>query len=258
MRYDGMDETRRLAYLDALGIDVWRPLQSASDQAETAPTIDVIVPSTKRDDAPPAASVAASDETSAANAAPDAARQWALLRHDVTRCTQCRLHETRTHAVFGTGSRYANLLIVGEAPGAEEDRLGEPFVGRAGQLLTRMLAAIGLARDSVFIANVLKCRPPQNRDPRNDEMHACRGYLEQQIAQINPAVVLAVGRFAARQLLGEDKPLGKMRGEPKPLPEHGVPVVVTYHPAYLLRTPSAKQQAWQDLKRVRALLESAA
>ena len=160
-------------------------------------------------------------------------------------CTRCRLHETRTQTVFGVGNPAADWLIIGEAPGAEEDRRGEPFVGRAGRLLDEMLRAIGEARSSVFIANVLKCRPPNNRDPKPDESAACRSYLERQIELINPRIILAVGRIAAQQLLATDAPVGRMRGKVHRLGD--VPLIVTYHPAYLLRSPTQKRKSWDDL-----------
>ena len=147
-------------------------------------------------------------------------------------------------------------MIVGEAPGAEEDRRGEPFVGRAGKLLDEMLRAVGLCRDAVFIANVLKCRPPRNRDPSKAEAAACRSYLEQQIAAVAPRLILVVGRIAAQELLGSNAPVGRLRGS-----EHdfnGTPLIVTYHPAYLLRSPVQKAKAWEDLKLARRCAERAA
>ena len=184
---------------------------------------------------------------------PDTA--WKGLQQAVARCTRCRLHETRTQPVFGVGPRDARIMVIGEAPGAEEDRTGEPFVGRAGRMLDAMLHAIGLDRAEVFIANTIKCRPPGNRDPRADEVAACKDYLEQQIDAVAPDVVVAVGRIAAQRLLHVDQPLGRMRGKTHRLAERDVPTVVTYHPAYLLREPAQKARAWEDLKRVRALLE---
>jgi len=138
-------------------------------------------------------------------------------------------------------------MIIGEAPGAEEDRRGEPFVGRAGKLLDEMLRAIELDRSKVFIANILKCRPPNNRDPLADEAASCRAYLERQIDLIGPRLILAVGRIAAQNLLHSDSPVGRMRGQVHSLNDGQVPVIVTYHPAYLLRSPSQKQKVWQDL-----------
>ena len=156
--------------------------------------------------------------------------------------------------MFGVGRRDAELLVIGEAPGADEDRQGEPFVGRAGQLLNAMLRAIGLARGEVYIANILKCRPPSNRDPEPKEAAACTPYLTQQIALIRPRVILAVGRIAAQWLLQSDAPIGRLRGRAFQHDESGVPLIVTYHPAYLLRSPLAKAAAWTDLCMVKDLL----
>ena len=170
---------------------------------------------------------------------------WDDLRECVANCTRCKLSQSRTNTVFGVGNPDADWLIIGEAPGAEEDRRGEPFVGRAGQLLDQMLLAIGQSRDSVFIANILKCRPPNNRDPKPDEAAACRAYLERQIELLRPKIILAVGKIAAQNLLGSADPVGRMRGRPHQF--SGIPLVVTYHPAYLLRSPSQKQKSWSDL-----------
>lgn len=173
---------------------------------------------------------------------------WPALAAGVAACTRCELSETRTQTVFGVGDRNARWLVIGEAPGAEEDKRGEPFVGRAGALLNAMLAAIGLAREAVFIANILKCRPPQNRDPKPAEVSACSAYLERQIALIQPTIILAVGRIAAQNLLKVDTPIGRMRGHLHHYGERSIPVVVTYHPAYLLRSPGEKRKAWDDLR----------
>ncbi len=170
---------------------------------------------------------------------------WSELRDCVANCTRCELSASRTNTVFGVGNPEADWLIIGEAPGAEEDRRGEPFVGRAGQLLDQMLFAIGQSREQVFIANILKCRPPHNRDPKPAEAAACREYLERQIELIQPKIILAVGKIAAQNLLGTDDPVGRMRGRPHEL--GGIPLVVTYHPAYLLRSPSQKHKSWSDL-----------
>ncbi|NCF52614.1 uracil-DNA glycosylase [Gammaproteobacteria bacterium] len=209
-------EHQRRAYLEALGIDVWVPRDQADMQ-----------------DNPVAAE---QDETKL---------DWQQLREAVAACTRCILHESRTQTVFGVGDPDADWMIIGEAPGAEEDRRGEPFVGRAGKLLDEMLRAIGQKRESVFIANILKCRPPNNRDPKADEASSCRGYLERQIDLVSPKIILAAGRIAAQQLLGTDAPVGRLRGKLHHLRE--IPVVVTYHPAYLLRSPSQKRKAWDDL-----------
>jgi uracil-DNA glycosylase len=171
---------------------------------------------------------------------------WVQLEERIRRCADCALHLTRTQGVPGVGDRDADWLFVGEAPGAEEDRLGEPFVGQAGKLLDNMLAAIGLARgNNVYIANVLKSRPPGNRDPKPEEVAACLPYLERQIDLIKPRVMVALGRFAAQSLLLTETPIGKLRG--KAHHYRGIPLVVTYHPAYLLRNPPDKAKAWEDL-----------
>jgi DNA polymerase len=166
------------------------------------------------------------------------------------------LHATRTQTVFGVGKRDAELLVIGEAPGADEDRQGEPFVGRAGQLLNAMLHAIGFARGDVYIANILKCRPPGNRDPKPEEAACCTPYLERQIALIAPRVILAVGRIAAQWLLQSDAPIGRLRGQLFRYGASRTPLVVTYHPAYLLRSPLAKATAWQDLCMVKELVDA--
>ena len=218
-------ERQRRAYLQAMGIDVWVP-QDVEDPAE--------------DDS--------GHERARSNSSPEG---WDELRTCVEGCTRCELSTSRTNTVFGVGNPDADWMIIGEAPGAEEDRQGEPFVGRAGKLLDQMLFAIGQSRDNVFIANILKCRPPNNRDPKPDEAAACREYLEQQIELISPKIILAVGRIAAQNLLGSDEPVGRMRGRPHEL--KGIPLVVTYHPAYLLRSPSQKQKSWHDLCLARRL-----
>ena len=169
------------------------------------------------------------------------------MRRTVAACTRCGLHRGRIQTVFGVGDPHAEWLIIGEAPGAEEDRQGEPFVGRAGQLLNAMLAALGLRRESVYIANILKCRPPQNRDPRPEEVASCEPYLMRQIALVAPKVILAVGRIAGQNLLKTSTSIGKLRGRVFEYGEAHCPLIVTYHPAYLLRSPREKHKAWQDL-----------
>lgn len=178
---------------------------------------------------------------------------WDALRATVAACERCPLHASRTNTVFGVGDPAADWLFVGEAPGAQEDRQGEPFVGRAGQLLNAMLQAAGRSRAEVYIANVLKCRPPNNRDPSPAEAAQCAPYLRRQIALIRPRVIVALGRVAAQRLLGVDTPLGRLRGQVHEWQtETGtVPVVVTYHPAYLLRSPQEKRKAWEDLRLVK-------
>ena len=159
--------------------------------------------------------------------------------------------------MFGVGDRSARWLVVGEAPGADEDRQGEPFVGRAGGLLNSMLRGIGLQREQVFIANILKCRPPGNRDPKPEEVAQCLPYLERQIALLRPGIMLAVGRIAAQNLLSTDTPIGKLRGSVHAFGAQRIPLVVTYHPAYLLRSPTEKRKAWEDLKFARRVFRGA-
>jgi DNA polymerase len=183
-----------------------------------------------------------------------AGMDWTTLAATVRECTQCRLCETRTQTVFGTGDLRARLMVIGEAPGAEEDRQGEPFVGRAGQLLNSMLRAAGFERPQVYIANVLKCRPPNNRDPATEESDRCLPYLLRQIELVDPAVILCVGRIAAQRLLECDDTIARMRGRIHRLGQR--PVVVTYHPAYLLRSPTEKRKSWEDLKLAMGVLAS--
>ena len=171
---------------------------------------------------------------------------WVELKQQVPACTACGLHESRTQTVFGVGDENADWMLIGEAPGAEEDRLGDPFVGQAGRLLDNMLAAIDLKRgENVYIANVLKCRPPGNRNPEPDEVARCTPFLKRQIALVQPKLIIAMGRFAAQTLLASDASISSMRG--KVYRYEGVPLVVTYHPAYLLRTLPDKAKAWEDL-----------
>ncbi|HYP67867.1 MAG TPA: uracil-DNA glycosylase, partial [Thiobacillaceae bacterium] len=178
---------------------------------------------------------------------------WAQLSEAILTCTLCDLHRTRTQGVVGVGDRNADWLIIGEAPGADEDAQGEPFVGQAGKLLDAMLAAIGLKRgDNVYIANVLKSRPPGNRNPQQEEVTACRPYLERQIQLIQPKLILALGRFAAQNLLNTEEAIGRLRGRVHQ--RQGVPLIVSYHPAYLLRTPADKAKAWEDLCLARATM----
>jgi DNA polymerase len=180
---------------------------------------------------------------------------WEPLREAVRGCTACELHRTRTQTVFGVGNESARWMIIGEAPGAEEDRQGEPFVGAAGQLLNEMLRAVGLARADVFIANILKCRPPENRDPRPAEVAACAGHLSAQVALVRPQLILAVGRIAAQSLLQQEVPVGRLRGRAHAYGPDGIPLVVTYHPAYLLRSPAEKRKTWDDLRLARSIVD---
>jgi uracil-DNA glycosylase len=246
-----MNSQLRREYLDALGLKTWT-LRAASGSAE-APSL--VIASSAASAAPAATpALAAATPAGDVSATREAGADWDELRARVAACTRCSLSATRTQTVFGVGNPHADWLIVGEAPGAEEDRRGEPFVGRAGQLLNSMLHAIGLAREQVYIANVLKCRPPGNRDPNLTEAAECLPYLERQIALLKPKIMLAVGRIAAQNLLGTDKTLGALRQQVHRFGLSQVPLVVTYHPAYLLRTPTEKRKAWEDLKFARDVI----
>jgi len=228
-----MIDPRRRRMLEEMGLTVWRSRAPA--------------------DPPDAATEPAEPDAGADASSP--ALDWDGLRAGIEACQRCPLHATRQHAVPGVGDRAARLMIIGEAPGAEEDRRGEPFVGRAGQLLDAMLAAIGLNRhDGVFITNVIKSRPPENRDPGAEEIAACRPWLDAQIALIQPAVILAVGKVAGQSLTGSRQPMGKLREHWHELAAGGTPLRATYHPAYLLRRPEAKAKAWEDLLAVRRAL----
>jgi uracil-DNA glycosylase len=244
----------RHAYLDALGIDRWVPRHAPPD----APAMDRAPIEARSpveiEPGPPATGRAPPIPLEIPSPGPSwpPAGDWPTLREQVAACRACDLCKTRSQTVFGVGDVRAEWLVIGEAPGAEEDRQGEPFVGRAGQLLNAMLRAIGLPRESVFIANILKCRPPGNRDPRPDEVAKCRPFLERQIALLKPRMILVVGRIAAQTLLATDAPLARLRGRLHRFGEAATPLVVTYHPAYLLRTPADKRKAWEDLKFARA------
>lgn len=180
-----------------------------------------------------------------------------MVRDDLGDCTRCKLHRLgRRQIVFGVGNPEADLMFVGEAPGRDEDLQGEPFVGRAGQLLTKMIEAMGLTRDEVYIANVVKCRPPENRNPEPDEVAACSPFLIRQIDVIRPKVIVALGAIALKALLGADAPISRLRG--RVFEYRGAKLVPTYHPAFLLRSPDRKREAWEDLKTVLALLRGRA
>ncbi len=241
--------------LAAMGITEWRRRSSpAAPGGEGAAPRPVIQPAVQdpvepvaTDDAPAAPDV---------HAPPPAARvSLEALEQEVARCTKCVLAGGRTHTVFGTGNGHADWMIIGEAPGAEEDRQGLPFVGRAGQLLNAMIAALGMRREDVYIANVLKCRPPNNRDPLGDEVARCSPYLREQIRHVRPKIILALGRFAAQALLESTAPISRLRGKPHRYGEFDTPLVVSYHPAYLLRSPLEKRKAWQDLQLARRTLD---
>jgi DNA polymerase len=175
------------------------------------------------------------------------------IRGKLGECTRCRLHSNRSHIVFGEGTSSARIVIVGEGPGRDEDRLGRPFVGAAGKLLDRIIAAMGLRRQEVYICNVIKCRPPKNRDPLPEEIEACGPFLRRQLRAIRPQAILALGGFAAQFLISAQQPISKLRGRVHQF--EGIPVVPTYHPAYLLRNPLQKRQAWKDVQLLLSLVE---
>jgi uracil-DNA glycosylase len=243
--------------LQSMGVTLWKskvdaPVVQKPVQPDTARPPDPV--------AEPVVELVTETEEALAfvDAAPESAERgdvpamdWAALRSAVAQCTRCPLHQTRTQGVFGVGSEDANWMIIGEAPGAEEDRRGEPFVGRAGQLLDAMLRSVELDRSRVFIANILKSRPLDNRDPHPDETAACAPYLKRQIELVRPSLILAVGRVAAQHLLASEDAVGRLRGKVHAYGHEAIPLVVTYHPAYLLRQPSAKGKVWQDLKLAR-------
>jgi len=266
-----MDPERSRRYLHAMGVPVWRLRGTDADTWEGPgpgpEEMEEILPPTHAGDTMISESAEPSDLglDSPPQAVPEAIPSagvagmgWERLSETVVSCQACELCETRTQTVFGAGNRRANLMIVGEAPGADEDRQGEPFVGRAGQLLNLMLTAIGLEREQVFIANILKCRPPGNRDPRPGETLRCEPYLRRQIALVRPRVLLSVGRISAQKLLKTDDPIGKLRGRWFAFGPNEIPLTITYHPAYLLRSPEQKSRAWQDLLKVARRLREAA
>lgn len=253
---------RRSRMLEALGVSTEWTLRGAEPAGVEAVEVAVAEPvvveveadsfvvaeseSVRLETQTPVMEVAAPSDTAAPRAQRIAAFDWAQLEAAVSNCTSCKLCERRTNTVFGVGDREAEWMLIGEAPGEQEDKQGEPFVGQAGKLLDSMLRSIGLSREKgVFIANVLKCRPPGNRDPEPDEAAMCDPYLKRQIALVKPRIIVVLGRIAAQNLLQTQTPVGKLRGKVHEV--EGVPVVVTYHPAYLLRTLTDKARAWEDL-----------
>ncbi len=181
---------------------------------------------------------------------------WDAITHSIHQCEACELASNCTQKVPGVGDQAADVMIIGEGPGHDEDIKGEPFVGRSGQLLDKMLAAIGISRGQVFITNIVKCRPPNNRDPHRDEVQACSQFLRAQVKQIKPKIILSVGRISAHSLLNTNEPVGRLITNLHQLPDSDIPVKVTYHPAYLLRNPSAKAIAWQDMKTLYQILQA--
>jgi len=270
-----MDEGRRREYLKVMGIAVWErrdalpaedrgvapePSAGASQDPLLHGQADGDDARTSRQHEPTAKTPALERpplQRTRERADASTGSAWDELRRTVKSCTLCGLRAGCTQTVFGTGNTQADLLIIGEAPGADEDRQGEPFVGRAGQLLNAMLLAMGLKREQVFIANILKCRPPGNRDPSPQEAMQCAPFLLRQFELIRPRVILSAGRISAQNLLNTGIAVGKLRGRVHPFGEQRIPLVVTYHPAYLLRSPEQKAKAWDDLQLVLSLLRGA-
>ena len=243
---DNSQLAEHLRFLQELGVagvscdPKWRVRQGPDDASP--------VPVTGR---PPPAD--AQDAVAVLQIARTPAEALAATRAEIGDCTRCKLHTLgRKQIVFGVGDPTADLMFVGEAPGADEDSQGIPFVGRAGQLLTKMIEAMGYRRDEVYIANVIKCRPPENRNPDPDEVETCEPFLFQQIAAIQPKVIVALGSFAAKTLLKTQSPISRLRG--REYEYHGAKLVPTFHPSYLLRSPGQKREAWEDLKRALNLL----
>lgn len=221
-----MDSKKRLKYLQSMGIEVWLPRSQAFSPEIHVDPANVMLDSSLEQDS--------------------THKSWQFLENSVSKCEKCQLCHTRTQTVFGSGNRNADWMFIGEAPGKNEDLEGKPFVGQAGLLLTEMIRAMGLDRENdVFIANILKCRPPNNRDPKSDEVEACSEYLLQQIDLVKPKMILAVGRIAAQSLLNTNDSLAKLRRTVHQI--SNIPLIVIYHPAYLLRSLSEKRKAWQDL-----------
>lgn len=266
---------RQALMLEEMGIRVWtRPARAVApdapeaqaqapvrDAASAAPAAPAVHMPVRRDLRP--AEAPAPSPPAVALRAPSATGSmgWAELREAVSGCTACKLCEDRTQTVFGVGNEQAHWMIVGEAPGEQEDREGEPFVGKSGQLLDNMLRAVGLGREpgapaqQVYIANTVKCRPPFNRNPEPAELAQCEPFLVRQIELVKPRVIVAMGRFAVQSLLRSQEPIGRLRGRVHTY--EGVPLVVTYHPAYLLRNPEDKGRAWDDLCLAREVLSAA-
>jgi DNA polymerase len=256
---DALDLAAHLRYYQELGVDgfsrdrAWRGRQVDRGAPEPlAPPAPPDAAAPARPPAPPVMPSATDNSTSLV----DAAGRLRLIRDDIGECTRCKLHAGRTNLVFGVGNPEARLMFIGEGPGADEDEQGEPFVGRAGQLLTQIIAAMGFTREQVYIANVVKCRPPGNRNPEPDEIAQCGPFLQRQIEAIAPTVIVALGKFAAQTLLQTETPISRLRGRFHSI--RGVDVMPTFHPSYLLRNPAAKREVWEDMKIVMKRLAASA
>ncbi|MEE8463792.1 MAG: uracil-DNA glycosylase [Gammaproteobacteria bacterium] len=246
---------RKQLCLQAMGLTVWQKRDAAAAEPGAALTesncaVDAVE---SADKPPPVVSAAPEQPVLADSAADTATLPWGELLKRIAGCTRCPLHQNRIQAVPGVGDRAADWMFIGEAPGKEEDEHGEPFIGRAGQLLNAILHAAGLSREQVYIANTIKCRPPANRNPHHDESDQCFPYLQRQIALLQPKIIILVGKVAAHRMLDTDQPLGKLRGKIYRYQDR-IPMVVTYHPAYLLRSPSQKAKVWEDLLLAKSVL----
>jgi len=235
-------------YLSIMGIDLWvrRSLSSASPNELKTMNVESSKATLSEHEAiKPTPSSVPEQPTTTADSPNQAA--WDSLQKEVSACTACELCRTRTQTVFGVGDRQADWLFIGEAPGADEDAQGEPFVGRAGKLLNSMLYAIDLPRETIYIANILKCRPPDNRNPTPEERVQCTPFLHRQIELIQPKIIIALGTTAAQHLLSTNTTIGKLRNIRFEYGDKGIPLIATYHPAYLLRRPISKRESWKDL-----------
>ena len=255
------DLAEHLKYFKDLGVDgvsrdaAWRrrnapaAADAQSTSVPTSPTSVPVSPTSVPDPRPQ------TRPPSPGRAAANSTQLLETLKEEIgPACTRCKLHTLgRKQVVFGVGNPDADLMFVGEAPGADEDEQGEPFVGRAGQLLTKIIEAIGLTRQDVYIANIIKCRPPGNRNPELDEVEQCEPFLFRQVAAIKPKVIVALGKFAAQSLLRTTDPITRLRG--RSFNYRGATLIPTFHPAFLLRNPSAKREVWEDMKKVRAILQ---
>jgi len=241
-------EQQRRQYLEAMGIQTWSLRQPQSHAVdETRQSTDTVVAQASQSE------VAVSEQGADL---PAVATDWMGLQAEVNSCRRCELSQHRNQTVFGVGNQNADWLVIGEAPGADEDAIGEPFVGASGKLLNQMLLAVGLKRETIYITNIVKCHPGNNREPSLEHAVACEAYLKQQVALIQPKVIFAVGRVAAQNLLKSKQKVAEMRGQTFEYGDTKIPLVVSYHPAYLLRTPSAKRKAWQDLLVARQILNN--
>ncbi|MEE9345171.1 MAG: uracil-DNA glycosylase [Methylococcales bacterium] len=238
-----MNQQQRLDYLSAMGVQIW--LQHTLTHDDVDKQKSVLTQSVTTIATEEVATINKSEAPIQIICTSNSRPTWDELRDQVTACTTCVLHKTRIQTVFGVGNQQADWMIIGEAPGAQEDQQGEPFVGRAGMLLNEILFSLDLQRNAVFIANILKCRPPNNRDPLPNEVAACATFLKQQVEHVAPRIILALGRIAAQNLLQTSESIGRLRGRVHNY--HSIPVIVLYHPAYLLRSPLEKRKVLQDL-----------